>query len=615
MRKRLISLLLAVCLAAAFCVIPASAASEEEVVRTVKTIGIMAGDEHGSMNLSQNVTRAQFAKMLSASSRFKDSLGEGAGYSLYSDVKSGHWASEYIRLAAEQGWMTGYSDGGFRPDGVITLEEACAAVLRLLGYDASTLAGSYPYAQLSKAGAIGLRDGISRGKGELMLRRDCARLFYNALTAETASGQIYATTLGYTLTAGGEVDYTAVLRGNLNGPYVAEAGTALDFVPLTVYRDGKSSDNAVLDQYDVYYYNSDVRSLWIYTERVSGKVDALTPSASAPTGVSVAGKTYSISSADATYQLSALGGGSTQSYVTLLLDMDGAVAGLLTGAAVSATYYGVVLSSAKSAEGEGNAAVRTSVTVFCTDGATRTYTTERRVAFTAGQLVRVSVANGAVDVTGLSAKRLSGQVNAEATEIGNRSLAENVKIIDAASGGSAVTVEAERLAGIQLREKDVAYYSLNSAGKIDNMILDDATGDAWSYVYMTSITDLSMDFNANVIYQYYENGALRTMNSSGTVYNADEGGMAIQYNADGTVRAMRKASSVRLTALGNQDAMADNRQYDLAENVQVYLRASGIYYLTDVSSVNPQDYTLTGWYDDFGCVAGGRIRLIIAEKK
>ena len=177
MRKRLISLLLAVCLAAALCALPASAAGEEEAVRTVKALGIMGGDENGNMNLDQNVTRAQFAKLLSTSSRYKDSIGEGAGYSLYSDVKSGHWASEYIRLAAEQGWMTGYTDGSFRPDGVITLEEACAATLRLLGYGPAALAGSYPYAQLNKAAAAGLRDDLSREKGDLMLRRDCARLF------------------------------------------------------------------------------------------------------------------------------------------------------------------------------------------------------------------------------------------------------------------------------------------------------------------------------------------------------------------------------------------------------------------------------------------------------
>lgn len=615
MRKRLISLLLAACLIAALCALPAGAASEEDAVRTVRALGIMVGDENGNMDLDRNVTRAEFAKLLTASSRFKDSVGEGAGYSLYSDVKSGHWASEYIRLAAEQGWMTGYTDGSFRPDGVITLEEACAATLRLLGYDSSVLAGSYPYAQLNKASAIGLRDALSRGKGELMLRRDCARMIYNALTAETAAGQVYAVTLGYSLTIDGEVDYTSVLRKNLNGPYIAGADTALDFVPLTVYRDGKSSDSAALERYDVYYYNSDVRTLWIYTERVSGKIDALSPSSAAPASVTIAGRTYAIGSAEATYLLSALGGGSTDSRVTLLLGMDDAVAGVLTGSEVNAAYYGVVLSAYKSAEGEGDAAVRSTVTVFCTDGAQRSFTVERNAAYTAGRMVRVSVTDGAVDITGLPDKRLSGRVSASAARLGDYTLAENANIIDVSSEGDAVAVAPERLEGALLREDDVYFYSLDTAGRIDNLILEDVTGDIWRYIYVTSVTDLSGEVNLNTIYQFYENGALKTLNVSGTKYNAGTGGAAIRYRADGTVKDMRQTSYVRLTALGNQDAMADNRRYSLAEDVLVYLRRDGAYYLTEVSAVNAQDYTLAGWYDDFGCAAGGQIRLIIAERK
>lgn len=615
MKKRLIPLLLAACLAAALCAVPAGAASEEDAVRTVKALGIMVGDENGDMNLDQNVTRAQFAKLLTASSRYKDSVGEGTGYSLYSDVKSGHWASEYIRLAAEQGWMTGYTDGSFRPDGVITLEEACAATLRLLGYNSSTLAGSYPYAQLSKASAIGLRDGISREKGELMLRRDCARMFYNALTAETAAGQTYAVTLGYSLTGDGEVNYTSVLLKNLNGPYIAGENTRLDFVPLTVYRDGKSSGDASLKRYDVYYYNSDVRTLWIYTERVSGKIGALSPSAAAPSSVTVAGRTYAIGSAEATYQLSALGGGSTDSYVTLLLGMDDAVAGVLTGAEVNAAYYGVVLSVSKSAAGEGDAAVRSTVTVFCTDGAQRSFTVERSVDYAPGRLVRVGVTDGSIDIAGLSEKRLSGQVNAAAGWIGDHTLAQNVNIIDVSPDGGAAAVELERIAGLTLRERDVKFYSLDAAGRIDNLILDDATGDTWKYVYMSSVTDLSTEYSIYVFYLYYENGVPRTFSSSTTNYSAAEGGMAVRYSADGSVKSMRRASSVRLTGLGNRDAMADNRRYALAEDVQVYLRKDGAYYLTEKSAVNAQDYTLVGWYDDFGCAAGGQIRLIVAERK
>ncbi len=40
--------------------------------------------------------------------------------------------------------MSGYTDGSFRPNQTVTLEEACTAALTLLGYDVTTLTGGFP---------------------------------------------------------------------------------------------------------------------------------------------------------------------------------------------------------------------------------------------------------------------------------------------------------------------------------------------------------------------------------------------------------------------------------------------------------------------------------------
>lgn len=267
MKSKVLSLILAVCTLCSLLVSPASAVGGDSAVQMVQALGILDGTD-----LESPVTRAEFSKMLVAASSYKDSVSsEGSGYSLFRDVKSSYWASEYIRCAVSEGWMTGYTDGTFRPDETVKLEEACAAVLKLLGYDTSALAGSFPSAQLSKAAALGLRDGISLKQGGTMARRDCAALFSNLMTAKTSGGQIYAETLGYTVT-NGEVDYTALTLENLSGPYVAEnSSTSLPFQPATVYRNGEISSSSVLNQYDVYYYDQGSSTLWIYTDRVSGQ--------------------------------------------------------------------------------------------------------------------------------------------------------------------------------------------------------------------------------------------------------------------------------------------------------------------------------------------------------
>ena len=124
----------------------------------------------------------EFVTMMTAASSYKDSNGTDTGVSLFKDVKSDHWASEYIKLAVEQGWITGYVDGTFRPNNTVTLEEACTALLRMLGYDSSSLAGTFPTAQLSKASAVGLLDGMTATRGQKLTRSDCVSLLNNLLT-------------------------------------------------------------------------------------------------------------------------------------------------------------------------------------------------------------------------------------------------------------------------------------------------------------------------------------------------------------------------------------------------------------------------------------------------
>lgn len=619
MKKRMLAAALLICLIISLGVPAMAADSGSNALQTVRALGIMTGDSRGDMNLGSSVTRAEFASMLTAASSYKDTISsEGSGYSLFRDVKSSHWASEYIRLAVEQGWMTGYTDGTFRPDETVTLEEACSALLQLLGYGSSSLAGSFPQAQLSKASALGLRDQLSAVQGTKLTRQDCVYLFYNLLTAQTSSGQVYAASLGYTVT-NGEVDYTAVTMENISGPYVAETSSVpLPFTPSTVYRDGELSSSAAISQYDVYYYNAGLNTLWIYTDRVAGKISALSPSAASPTSITISGVTYSIGSSAATYKLSALSGGAVGNVVTLLLGMDDEVVDVLTGSEVDMVYYGVVQSSSRAASTDGSAAVQTSVTVICTDGAARTFTVDKDTTYSAGRLVSVDISNGGVSIQGLSEKTVSGKVNKDATKLGDKTLSADVEILDTSKEGDAVAIDPERLANQTLDSSYVRYYALDENGEISHLILNDATGDTWNYGYMVGVTDLSEpdSMSISMQYTYVMDGTTKTVSSSTKYPVKNSGlGLAIRYNADGSIKSMKNTGAVVLTSLGVLTAKADNRTYALAEDIQVYLKQGGAYYLTDLSSINAEDYTLTGYYDNFGCPLGGQIRVIVAAVK
>lgn len=620
MRKKL-SALLAAALAVSMLTLPAGAVSQSTALETIQALGILAGDSQGNLNLSSAVTRAEFVTMMTAASSYKDTVGSGYGVSLFKDVKSSHWASEYIRLAVEQNWMTGYTDGTFRPGRTITLEEACTALLRLLGYDASTLAGSFPTAQLSKAGAVGLLDDVAAKQGQTLTRQDCVTLFYHLLLADTKAGAVYGTTLGYTV-KNNEVDYATVVSADTKGPYVADngGGLTLPFTPTAVYVDGALSDQSQVKQYDVYYYNAGLRSVWVYTDRATGTLTDLSPSKTAPTSATVAGVTYSIGSSTASYKLSSQGQFSQGDVVTVLLGMDGDIVDVVSAQNSETTYYGVVIASTKAASSSSTSSSSTTsaqaqTQVACSDGTVRTFY-HSGGAQSVGKLVSVAVTQSGTTLSAISRRSLSGTVNSAGTRFAGYSFADNVEILDTDGDGGYARIYPSRLAGYSLTDDDVLFYSLDSTGSIDCLILDEATGDTYTYAFVTQATSKTDGNSLSGSYTYLQNGQSHSVSGQQT-YSVKVGGARLTFSDNGSLKGMRQLSSVNLTGLTSLTATAGSSKYALAEDVTVLLRDSGQqgYYPTTLSAVNSTDYSLVGWYDNQGASAGGRIRILVATKK
>ena len=490
MKKRFLALLLAVCIAASMLVLPVRAAGNNTAVQVAVTLGGLAADQTGEASLDAALSRGQLAKLLTAFSAYRESAAsQGTTGKLFSDVTADNCWAPYIRIAVQQGWLSGYTDGSFRPDNGVTLEEACTAVLKLLGYDVTTLSGSFPTAQLNKASSLGLRANLSRKQGEAMTRADGAVLLYNALTAATSEGSVYGTSLGFTVT-NGQLDTSSILLRSLEGPFVAGSSEHLPFVPATVYRNDSQTDSTQLDPYDVYYYNQSAKTVWIYSRRAAGRITAVSPSASAPTSVTVAGVSYTLASSAAASQLSSLNGGGVGQVVTLLLGMNNEAVAVLTGEQADEVFYGVVQSASRSLIEENGADVQQTVTVACTDGVTRAVNVDKSLNYPAGWLVEITVDENGENVTALREKSVTGTFNAEGTALGEYPLADDVQILDTTTESVAGTVRPSRLSGVTLSASDVKYYTTNAAGKIDRLILDDVTGDLWTYGVLDDVRNL-----------------------------------------------------------------------------------------------------------------------------
>ena len=707
MKKRILAFLLAVSIAVSVLVLPVSAASiNNTALQTAITLGaVPTGQE-----LSANITRGAFAKMLVSFSTYRESVGaQGTVGTLYRDVPGTSQWAPYIRIAVQQGWMNGYTDGSFRPDNTVTLEEACAAVLKMLSYKTTDLTGSFPQAQLNKAQQIGLRDQLTCTQGQAMTYEQCTLLLYNALRANTASGSAYGSSLGFTV-SNGQVDTSSVLLKSRKGPFVAEEGTQLPFTPVSVYRNDKTSASAELNKYDVYYYSESLQTVWIYTRRAAGRITAVSPSASAPTALTVAGSTYSLGSSAVASKISSLNGGGVGEVVTLLLGMDNEVADVITGEEADSVFYGVVQTATRSLVEDNGADVLQKISVMCTDGIIRTVNIDKSLNYPTGWLVEISVTPEGEQVTAIESKSVSGTINDTATALGDYALADDVQILDTTSEGLAGTVRPSRIAGTRLNALAVRYYTLNEQGQIDRLILNDVTGDLWKYGVLDDVKNLAVNASsilgtltgsgssgsgdsssgsgstggttntttvvddlrsvlvpttseilwgvidgsllstvwnritsssgsllsiglkqlANITgqpmstilnfvgggatYICYVNGSQASFSTS-IKYPVLAGGLAVRQNVNGTVKAMIQLMPMMIDQVGAASVMSKGTRYETADDMQVYLWYKGQYYATKLSEVNSEDYYLTGWYDNFGCAAGKRVRVIVAVKK
>ena len=711
MKKRILAFLLAVSIAVSMLVLPASAAGNANTaVQLSITLNAMDSSQQAALNAV--VTRGALARMLVSYSTYRESVGsQGTVGTLFTDLPGTSPYAPYVRIAVQNGWMNGYTDGSFRPDNAVTLEEAVTAILKLMGYKMTDLSGSFPNAQLNKASELGLRNQVDRSQGEVLNYEECALLFYNALTANAASGSAYGSSLGFTV-SNGQVDTSSVMLKSLKGPFVAGDTVQLPFVPKMVYRNDKASESAELNKYDVYYYSESLQTLWVYTRRAAGRITAVSPSASAPTSVTVAGTSYTLGSSAVASQVSSLNGGGVGEVVTLLLGMNNEAAGIVTGEEADSVFYGVVQTAARSLVEENGADVLQKVSVMCTDGIARTVNVDKSLNFPQGWLVEIKVTPEGESVEHIDDRRVNGTINTNATALGAAALADDVEILDTTSEGVAGTVRPSRLSGVTLSSSDVRYYTVNEAGQIDRLILNDVTGDLWKYGVLDDVKNLAANYTdlkgfigsfqpsddssgtaatpkttttttttaaatvagqvSNLLvpttseilwgivsgdilstswqkltsntgsllsigfkqvaeitgtpfkqilnfigggatYVCYVNGSQVSFTTA-IKYPVIAGGVAARQETTGSIKTMVQLMPLKIDRVGAASVLSGGTRYEMADDAQVYLWYKGQYYPTKLSYVNTDEYKLTGWYDNFGCAAGKKVRVIIAVK-
>lgn len=592
----------------------AASSMEGDILPTLSVMGVLNGDENGNMNLEGNITRAEFVKMAVSASSLKSQGQAGSRVSPYPDVPASAWHAGYITAARDGGLITGYLDGRFRPDGLVTLEEAVSVVLKAMGYSDADFTAGYPEGHLAIYRALGMDDGMTAVQGKALTRGECARLIYNSLSAKTKAGVAYASQLGYSLDSQGKVNYAALTASLAQGPVMMgneSLSSLVGFTPLTVYRDKRAANVSNIKYGDVIYYIKDTRTVWAFSQKVSGVVQAISPSTASPTSVTVSGVTSALGSSQAIYAFSDMGSVKVGDSVTLLLGTGGQCVFVETaGSRLTDTVYGVVtaVGSKATSDNMGNVTQANYIDIAATDGGTYSYPYSGKIS--EGTAVKVEVRDGKAAVTRVSSGVApSGRV--QSGKIGGYRLDDSTEIIDYRST-RVVRVRADRLENVVISGGDIAL-CMTSDNHIDRLILKGVTGDTEDYGIMLDAQISQNIMLSPSVFSYVINGVPGVYSANISV-SVGDGPCAVVYK-EGKISSFKGLTGRSVTGMSYYSASLQGQgTMEFSDNMQVYVRDGDNYYLSSRMNISLDTHTVRAYYDD-STENGGRIRVLVAQEK
>lgn len=425
-----------------------------------------------------------------------------------------------------------------------------------------------------------------------------------------------------------EANYITDAAGNrltVNGTTPLYRGTTQTTYGA-VYMDLRSGSQLTLS-YDV---TGKLEYIYIPTSAEEEKVQAVTrltcvyenasPSPKSPLTATVLNGTKLTVLPQASEELAAFTPGSI---VSFLLTADGKIAGAMAPTAdAKSTLVGVVTDA-----DDGTATVET----VMTDAAGKKFTFTGKVSSSAerlvGQLVTISSSrSGYLTLTQVSSSGAAGTLNVAQRTLGGEQLSSHVALYERTLNGTPQRISWGQITVASVPANKISYVGRDLSGAIDVIILDDVTGDGYTYGYLSTrseevsvppLNEGDAPSSYSLYYVAVENSTgkheLRTLSSA--VIRSTPGGMAKAAND-------RVGATVTLTAVNNVPRSAFDSQnmtvtvngvtYPVSENVECCNRATNVWFGSGAEGLNAaRAYadTLTIYYDKAPS-QGGKVRLV-----
>lgn len=391
-----------------------------------------------------------------------------------------------------------------------------------------------------------------------------------------------------------------------------------------ITKNGVSTDESAIAANDVAYYDAASGTLRVSDYRVTGYIEAASPSVGAATSITVAGHTFSVlETAWDTLSDFQLG-----SRVTLLLTDDNKVAA--ASSRLSGEMLGVLSADGRSVTLTGS-------------GVTLTASQMRYDASALGSLVTVSAS---LDMLSCSRPTTGsyGKLDLEARTLGSVSLAPSCAVYEWDGSGYVYSLEGDEGTASSdftaidwtdtLSSSSISYAHTNSAGQIDVLLLNGVTGNAYQYGKLTLYTGgngIKLGASGGSGSDDAYNNAATLTNASGIsnkylcMISANAGycGVALSRYDSNYSRVVQVKTLSRVSAnaadfyLSGSDwyAEAGGTEYRVSDAVQIHIADSDLWLsgANGLSSVLADSYDLTLYYDR-ATDEGGQVRIIRASR-
>lgn len=398
-------------------------------------------------------------------------------------------------------------------------------------------------------------------------------------------------------------DEAAVARETSGDPFAALVEGVSDY---TIYRDGNPASRGDIALFDVGTYDPATRILSVSSAKLTGRYEDVYPNEAAPSRVTVMGAELTVLPS-AVQDMAEFRLGAT---VTLLLTADGQVAGAVDARTARADNLGVV--TAAGSEAKVTLLNGVEISGQC-----------QSTGFAVGQLVRVnSSGSGRISLGKVQGGSVRGDLSVDNRRIGTTNLNGGCRIFEQAGEGLAMReLRLEELLTETVPSSRIFYTHQDSNGKVDLLILDNVTGDLYTYGILSNgapveVSGSEGSFNKTIV---VENGEGTTTPAISNAILPKNGMGGIALTADGsqvadlvTLTEERDVQRSDFVTRGDDTYVRlETQEMRVSDKVQCYNRRTGTWFAS-LAEARAFSDDLTVYYDR-PAGEGGQVRIVVAE--